>query len=68
MSEKRTAIVDKKVCAACGACMKECLKEAISVWKGCFATVDAETCVGCGKCAKVCPAGCIEIRKRGEGV
>lgn len=66
MRSKNLADVDKKACAACGACMKECPKEASFVWKGCYATVDVEKCVGCGKCAKVCPVGCIEIRKRGD--
>lgn len=63
---KRCAEVNRKACVACGTCLKECMKKAITVWRGCYATVDAAQCVGCGKCAKVCPVGCIEISEREE--
>ena len=63
---RRIAVVDRSVCVACGVCMKNCPREAISVYCGCYATVDGARCVGCGLCAKVCPAGCIEIKERGE--
>lgn len=66
MLSKKYAIVDRQRCAACGACIKVCPRDAISVWKGCYAKTDVEQCVGCGKCAGICPAGCIEIRMRGE--
>ena len=59
MLSKKYAKVDKGICAACGACTKECPKSAISIWKGCYAAVDELVCIGCGKCAKICPAGCI---------
>jgi NAD-dependent dihydropyrimidine dehydrogenase PreA subunit len=61
---KKLAFVDKNRCVACGVCVKECPKKAVSVWKGCYAAVAEELCVGCGKCAKVCPAGCIEVKER----
>lgn len=63
---KKLAVVDKGICVACGACMKDCPKGAISVYRGCYAAVDAATCVGCGLCAKTCPAGCIAVRERSE--
>ena len=63
---KKLAFVDKKICVACGVCMKTCCKEAISIYKGCFAQVDERTCVGCGLCAKACPAGCIVTKERSE--
>lgn len=63
MASKRVASVNKSNCAACGACTKECPKNAISVWKGCYAKVDDAACVGCGKCAGICPAGCIVIKE-----
>ena len=63
---RRMAVVDRSVCVACGVCMKNCPREAISVYRGCYATVDGARCVGCGLCAKACPAGCIEIKERGE--
>jgi NAD-dependent dihydropyrimidine dehydrogenase PreA subunit len=63
---KKLAVPDKKICVACGVCLKACRRNAISIFKGCFAQVEKETCVGCGLCAKACPAGCITIRERSE--
>ena len=63
---KKNAVVDRKVCVACGSCVKVCPKGAISVYKGCYAEVDLEKCVGCGMCARTCPAGCIEVKERSE--
>ena len=63
---KKLAVVDRKVCVACGSCVKVCPRGAISVYKGCYADVDVEKCVGCGLCAKTCPASCIEVRERSE--
>ncbi|MBQ2927126.1 MAG: 4Fe-4S binding protein [Oscillospiraceae bacterium] len=63
---KKLAFLDKKICVACGACMKVCPKAAISVYRGCYASVDEAKCVGCGLCAKTCPAGCIAIKERSE--
>lgn len=44
-------------CVACGVCMKACPKNAISIYKGCYAVVDENLCIGCGICEKNCPAG-----------
>lgn len=66
MKSRRYAAVDKKRCVACGACMQECPRRAIMIWKGCYAAIDPELCVGCGKCKDVCPAGSIEILMREE--
>ena len=63
---KKLAVPNKKVCVACGVCLKACRKEAISIYRGCFAQVDEEKCVGCSLCAKACPAGCIAITERSE--
>ena len=63
---KKNAVVDRKVCVACGSCVKVCPRGAISVYKGCYADVDIEKCVGCGLCAKTCPASCIEVKERSE--
>ena len=63
---KRKAVPDKNICVACGVCLKACRKEAISIYRGCFAQVKAEKCVGCGLCAKACPAGCIAITERSD--
>lgn len=63
LKSKKCAIVDKNRCVACGACVHECPRQAINIWKGCFAKIDTAACVGCGKCETVCPAGSIEIKK-----
>ena len=63
---KKLAVPDKKICVACGVCLKACPKEAISIYQGCFAQVAEEKCVGCGLCARACPAGCITIAERSE--
>ena len=63
---KKLAAIDKKICVACGVCMKACRKEAISIYKGCYAMVNDAACVGCGLCAKACPAGCITVKERSE--
>ena len=63
---KKLATVERKVCVACGVCMKACPKGAISIYKGGYAVLDAARCVGCGLCGKVCPAGCIETKERSE--
>ena len=61
---KKYAVPDKKVCVACGVCLKACRKDAISIYKGCYAQVDEGKCVGCGLCTKACPAGCIAMTER----
>lgn len=57
---KRKAVVDQKLCVACGCCVKVCPLQAISVWQGRYAVV-SDKCVGCGKCAKECPATVIGL-------
>ena len=64
MASKKYAEPDRSRCVACGACVKVCPRQAISVWHGCYAVVDNEKCVGCGKCGKTCPAGCIQPKER----
>ena len=63
---KKLAVPDKTICAACGACMKVCPREAIKIHRGCYAAVDDSKCIGCSLCAKTCPAGCIAVRERSE--
>lgn len=64
MRSKKYAKNDNKRCVACGACMKECPRSAIDIWKGCYAQIDTEKCVGCGRCVGVCPAGSLELVNR----
>lgn len=62
---KKSAVVNCKICVACGACTKACPRAAISVYRGRYAVVEEMKCVGCGLCEKMCPAGCVEVRERG---
>ena len=57
----RRANVKTDSCVACGVCVKECPKTAISIYKGNYAVVDIDSCVGCGICERNCPAGAIEV-------
>ena len=61
---KKLAVPDKKLCVACGVCLKACRKGAITIYKGCYAQVDEAKCVGCGLCTAGCPAGCITMAER----
>ncbi|WP_415931044.1 ATP-binding protein [Zhenpiania hominis] len=61
---KQYATVNQKLCVSCGACQNICPKEAISVWRGCYAESVPEACVGCGLCVKVCPANAITLTAR----
>lgn len=63
---KKLAVPNLKICVACGVCLKVCRREAISIYKGCYAQVDDTKCVGCGLCAKACPSGCIALQERSE--
>ena len=63
---RKAANVDRKICVACGVCMKACPKGAISIHRGCHAMVDEVKCVGCGLCARACPASCIAVKERNE--
>nr|WP_317448276.1 4Fe-4S dicluster domain-containing protein [uncultured Sellimonas sp.] len=64
MRNKRYAQAEKERCVSCGACIKVCPKDAISIWKGSYAVMNENLCVGCGKCEKTCPAGCIILKER----
>ena len=64
MPSKRYAQPARHRCVSCGACTKECPRDAIHIYRGCYALVDEAACIGCKKCAKVCPADCIAILPR----
>ena len=63
---KRLANVNTDVCVACGVCRLQCPREAISIYKGCYALVNEEVCVGCGLCEKACPANAINLKERSK--
>ena len=44
-------------CVACGVCAKVCPRDAVSIYRGCYAVVNEDLCIGCGICEKNCPAG-----------
>ncbi|WP_099467322.1 4Fe-4S binding protein [Konateibacter massiliensis] len=62
MAKKKAYVA--KDCVACGCCVKVCPLDAISVYKGLYASVDTNKCVGCGKCATACPAQVITIEAK----
>jgi len=55
---KAAMSVCKSSCIACGACERECRKDAIHVVNG-VAVIDYDKCVGCKLCTKVCPRDAI---------
>ena len=57
----RKAANDINRCVACGVCALQCPREAINIYKGCYAVVDTSVCVGCGICVGACPAGSMRI-------
>lgn len=61
---KNLAHIDKKYCVACGCCLKVCPRQALSIYKGCYAVISPEACVGCGRCVKECPAAVITLAPR----
>ncbi|MBQ7544161.1 MAG: 4Fe-4S binding protein [Synergistaceae bacterium] len=61
---KRLASVNRDLCVSCGACTNVCPRDAISIFKGCYAVVNEALCVGCGLCTKTCPADVIEVIAR----
>ena len=60
----KKANVDVERCVACGVCALQCPRQAISIYKGCYAVVDDDICVGCGLCEKTCPACVIKLKER----
>ena len=43
-----TATNERDRCVACGVCANVCPREAVSIYKGCYAIVDEALCIGCG--------------------
>lgn len=59
----KKAIVNQKLCVACGCCLTACKLGAVSIPKGTYAVIEKAKCVGCGMCAKNCPASIITVKE-----
>jgi ferredoxin len=68
--------VDEAACNGCGACVKACPVEAMSLVsandgrspKARKAKVDEDLCLGCGVCVRSCDHTCLSLRSREERV
>lgn len=61
--KRKKALVNQRLCAACGCCVKVCPVQAVQIVKGIMAKIDRERCAGCGKCVKECPASVISLQE-----
>lgn len=52
-----------KGCISCGACVRACPFNAISITPGVGAVVDEAKCMGCGVCVEKCPKKCLELKR-----
>jgi heterodisulfide reductase subunit A-like polyferredoxin len=55
------AILDAKLCNACGQCAEVCPAGAITVED--VARIDGARCNGCARCVAACPRGAISLRR-----
>jgi len=55
---KPKAIVDRKICLACGGCISVCPQDAL-LMDGGRAFVKDEKCISCAICIRICPIGAI---------
>ncbi len=61
-----TIAYDAETCKACGACVKRCQMDAVSM-EGEEVTVRAERCIGCGLCVSTCPTQSLALVRKPEG-
>ena len=57
--------VDSETCDGCGACVKRCPMEALSL-DGNRAVLDTTRCIGCGVCIPVCKTGSLKLSRKPE--
>ncbi len=50
-------------CKGCGACVKRCQMEALSVDHK-KAALDSNRCIGCGLCVSTCPTGSLSLIRK----
>lgn len=55
---KPKAIVDEKICLACGGCISVCPQDAMFM-NGGKAFVKKDDCISCAICIRTCPVGAI---------
>lgn len=60
---KKKAVINEKICVACGCCVKVCPLSAIKICNGITAKINVDKCVGCGKCISECPASIISLKE-----
>jgi heterodisulfide reductase subunit A-like polyferredoxin/coenzyme F420-reducing hydrogenase delta subunit len=54
--------VDERLCGACGACVKTCMFNAVTLnGTGGTSEIDPKRCRGCGNCVTACPAGARDL-------
>ena len=59
------AAVNRETCTGCGACVKRCQVDAVSVaQKKQPAEVNQDRCIGCGVCVPACPTESISLVKK----
>ncbi len=56
----RKAVVDRRRCAYCGACVAVCPADANELVET-FLEIYDEKCTGCGICVKMCPMGALAM-------
>lgn len=56
--------VDTSTCLSCGACVKDCVGQALTMHNGYPAMSREENCIGCQHCLAVCPVGAVSVLGR----
>jgi MinD superfamily P-loop ATPase len=62
----KLAVIDKKQCLNCGACLRACKFDAITKEDNKL-IIDAILCEGCGYCSRICPTEAISMKEQKAG-
>ncbi len=52
--------IDRFKCAACGACVTVCMRDALILW-GTWLDIRHENCNACSSCVNICPLGALTL-------